>query len=214
MLKNLKYYNNRGKDLEPLIEIIEKHRTKLYNTSEIDELMGIEGNIRQVYYEAFNLIINDFEMGGRTKQPPKNEVNALISFTNMLCYSQCLRAIHHTQLNPTISFLHSPGERRYSLALDLAEIFKPIMVDRTIFKVLNKREIQKKDFDVKLNKVLLKNAGKKTLINAFENRLDETIQHRTLKRKVSYKHLIKLECYKLAKHCLEMEEYKPFKIWW
>lgn len=214
MLKNLKYYNNRGKDLEPLIEIIEKHRTKLYNTNEIDELMGIEGNIRQVYYEAFNLIINDFEMGGRTKQPPKNEVNALISFTNMLCYSQCLRAIHHTQLNPTISFLHSPGERRYSLALDLAEIFKPIMVDRTIFKVLNKREIQKKDFDVKLNKVLLKNAGKKTLINAFENRLDETIQHRTLKRKVSYKHLIRLECYKLAKHCLEMEEYKPFKIWW
>ena len=214
MLKNLKYYNNRGKDLEPLIEIIEKHRIKLYNTNEIDELMGIEGNIRQVYYEAFNLIINDFEMGGRTKQPPKNEVNALISFTNMLCYSQCLRAIHHTQLNPTISFLHSPGERRYSLALDLAEIFKPIMVDRTIFKVLNKREIQKKDFDIKLNKVLLKNAGKKTLINAFENRLDETIQHRTLKRKVSYKHLIRLECYKLAKHCLEMENYKPFKIWW
>ena len=214
MIKNLKYYNNRGKDLEPLIEIIEKHRTKLYNTNEIDELMGIEGNIRQVYYEAFNLIINDFEMGGRTKQPPKNEVNALISFTNMICYSQCLRAIHHTQLNPTISFLHSPGERRYSLALDMAEIFKPIMVDRTIFKVLNKREIQKKDFDVKLNKVLLKNAGKKTLINAFENRLDETIQHRTLKRKVSYKHLIRLECYKLAKHCLEMEEYKPFKIWW
>ena len=214
MLKNLKYYNNRGKDLEPLIEIIEKHRIKLYNTNEIDELMGIEGNIRQVYYEAFNLVINDFEMGGRTKQPPKNEVNALISFTNMLCYSQCLRAIHHTQLNPTISFLHSPGERRYSLALDLAEIFKPIMVDRTIFKVLNKREIQKKDFDIKLNKVLLKNAGKKTLINAFENRLDETIQHRTLKRKVSYKHLIRLECYKLAKHCLEMENYKPFKIWW
>ncbi len=214
MLKNLRYYNTRGRDLEPIIKIIEEYRGKLSGAKAIDELMGIEGNIRQVYYEAFNLIINDFQMDGRSKQPPQNEINALISFTNMMCYSQCLRAIHHTQLNPTISFLHSPGERRYSLALDLAEIFKPILVDRTIFKVLNKREIKQKDFDIKLNKVLIKNAGKKSLISAFENRLNETIQHRKLKRKVSYKHLIKLECYKLAKHFLEIDDYKPFKIWW
>ena len=98
--------------------------------------MGIEGNIRQVYYDAFDLILNDFEMGGRTKQPPRNEVNALISFGNMMCYSQCLRAIHQTQLNPTVSYLHTPSERRYSLALDISEIFKPILVDRVIFKLL------------------------------------------------------------------------------
>lgn len=117
--------------------------------------MGIEGNIRIQYYSAFNLIINAFEMGGRSKQPPKNEVNALISFGNMMCYSECLRSIYQTQLNPTISYLHEPGVRRYSLALDLAEIFKPLLVDRVIFKVLNKRENQEKDFDIKLNKVLL-----------------------------------------------------------
>ena len=214
MLKNLKYYHNRGKDMTEIIEGIENLTASISLCQKTDELMGIEGNIRQYYYDAFNLILNDFEMGNRTKQPPRNEVNALISFGNMMCYSQCLRAIHQTQLNPTISYLHSPGERRYSLALDLAEIFKPIMVDRVIFKVLNKKEIQSKDFESKLNRVLLNEKGKKTFIDAFEERLNETIQHRTLKRNVSYRHLIKLECYKLSKHMLGIEEYKPFKAWW
>ncbi len=214
LVKNLKYYNNRGKDLEPIIENIEKYRQSIKNLKTIDELMGIEGNIRQMYYEAFSLIINNFEMGNRTKQPPQNEVNALISFGNMMCYSQCLRAIHQTQLNSTISYLHSPGERRFSLALDLAEIFKPIIVDRIIFKVLNKKEIQEKHFDKQLNKCLLNQTGKKIFVQSFEERLNETIQHRSLKRNVSYKHLIKLECYKLSKHLLNIEEYKPFKMYW
>ena len=214
MIVNLKYYNRRGKDMDPFIEIIENHSLSIVTCNTVEELMGIEGNIRKVYYESFNLILNDFEMGSRTKQPPQNEVNALISFGNMMCYSQCLRAIHQTQLNPTISYLHTPGERRYSLALDIAEIFKPILIDRIIFKVLNKKEIQGKHFDIHLNKCLLNEAGKKIFVKAFEERLIETIQHRTIKRNVSYKHLIKLECYKLAKHVLNMETYKPFKMYW
>lgn len=214
LLKNLKYYNNRGKDLEPIIEIIENYRKSISECNRTDELMGIEGNIRNIYYEALNLIINDFEFGNRSRQPPANEANALMSFGNMMCYSQCLRSIHQTQLNPTVSYLHEPGERRYSLALDLAEIFKPILVDRVIFKVLNKKEISVKDFDKKLNRILLSEKGKKTFISSFENRLSETIEHRTLKRKVSYKHMVKLECYKLQKHLLGIEEYKPFKVWW
>jgi CRISPR-associated protein Cas1 len=214
MIKNLRYYNNRGKDLEPIIANIEKYKLGIEQTKDTDELMGIEGNIRQMYYEAFNLIINDFEMGNRTKQPPQNEVNALISFGNMMCYSQCLRAIHQTQLNPTISYLHTPGERRYSLALDLAEIFKPILVDRVIFKILNKKEVQEKHFEKQLNKCLLNQGGKKIYVQSFEERLGETIQHRSLKRSVSYKHLMKLECYKLSKHLLNLEKYKPFKMYW
>ena len=206
MIKNLQYYNRRGKDMEDIIDIIKGYAAKLRETVSVDELMGTEGMIRQTYYDAFNLILNDFEMGNRTKQPPQNEVNALISFGNMMCYTLCLRAIHQTQLNPTISFLHTPGERRYSLALDIAEVFKPVIIDRVIFKVLNKREIQEKHFDKKLNKCLLNHSGKKIFVKA--------IKHRTLNRNVSYRHLIKLECYKLAKHLLEIEEYKPFKMYW
>ncbi|MFA8436920.1 MAG: type I-B CRISPR-associated endonuclease Cas1b [Marinifilaceae bacterium] len=214
MLKNLRYYDNRGKDLLPLIEQIEIWREKIDSSTQISELMGIEGNIRKQYYDAFNLIINDHEMGVRTKRPPRNIVNSLISFGNMMCYSECLRAIQKTQLDPTISYLHEPGERRFSLALDLAEVFKPILVDRVIFKVLNKHEIQETDFEEKLNRIILKEKGKKKFIGAFEKRLEETIKHRSLNRNVSYKHLLKLECYKLQKHLLEIEEYKPFKIYW
>ncbi len=214
MLKNLQYYNRRGKDMEDIMEIIKLLSLKIPESKNIQELMGVEGMIRQTYYDAFNLILNDFEMGNRTKQPPRNEVNALISFGNMICYTLCLRAINQTQLNPTISFLHTPGERRYSLALDVAEIFKPIIVDRVIFKVLNKKEIQEKHFDKKMNKCLLNSEGKKIFVKALEDRLQETIQHRSLKRNVSYRHLIKLECYKLTKHLLRIEEYKPFKMYW
>ncbi len=214
MVKNLRYYNNRGKDTQPVIDLIEGYAQHLFDVGSIPELMGVEGNIRQAYYEAFDLILDEFQMEGRSKQPPQNEVNALISFGNMMCYSQCLRAIHQTQLNPTISYLHTPGERRYSLSLDITEIFKPLLVDRVIFKLLNKKELQEKHFDKKMNRCLLNQSGKKIFVKAFEDRLNETIKHRALNRSVSYKHLMKLECYKLAKHLLGIEEYKPFKMWW
>lgn len=214
MLKNLKYYNRRGKDVEPYIHQIESYGDKIKDCTNIAELMGLEGNIRQAYYETFSLILNDFDFEKRTKRPPQDEVNALISFGNMVCYSLCLRAIHQTQLNPTLSYLHTPGERRFSLALDIAEIFKPILIDRVIFRVLNKREIQEHHFRKEFNKCLLNENGKKIFMQAIEERLTDTIKHRNLNRSVSYKHLIKLECYKLSKHLLDIEEYKPFKIWW
>lgn len=214
IVKNLRYYQTRGKDLQGCIDRIELFSGDINECTDIDVLMGIEGNIRQVYYDGFDIILNDFAMNGRSRQPPKNEVNAMVSFGNMMCYTLCLGQIYHTQLNPTISFLHEPGFRRYSLALDLAEIFKPILVDRTIFRLLNKKEIQVKDFDIEMNRVVLKESGRKAFVRAFEDRLNDTIKHRSLNRSVSYKHLVKLECYKLTKHILNMEEYKPFKAWW
>ncbi|HEX7016748.1 MAG TPA: type I-B CRISPR-associated endonuclease Cas1b, partial [Cyclobacteriaceae bacterium] len=152
MLKNLRYYERRERDLEIQIETIQQYGTAIPTAQTVEELMGIEGNIRQTYYNAFEIIVRDFAMEGRSKRPPANEVNTLISYGNMMCYSVCLSQLYHTQLNPTISFLHEPGTRRYSLALDLAEIFKPILVDRTIFRVLNKREIQSSDFAAELNR--------------------------------------------------------------
>jgi CRISPR-associated protein Cas1 len=214
MLKNLRYYANRDREVSAQIEAMETLCNQVEKAEAIPELMGIEGNIRQNYYQAFDAILNDFAMDGRSKQPPSNEVNALISFGNMMCYAVCLGQLYHTQLNPTISYLHEPGTRRFSLALDLAEIFKPILVDRTIFRLLNKKEIQAKDFDLNLNRCTLKESGRKVFVKAFEDRLLETIKHRTLNKSVSYKHLIRLECYKLSKHLLRIEEYKPFKIWW
>jgi CRISP-associated protein Cas1 len=214
ILRNIRYYDTRGKDLSWAIEPIEQHQKSIPASATVQELMGIEGNIRQRYYEAFNLIINTHAMPGRNRQPPLDIVNALVSFGNMMCYTECLRAIHQTQLNPTISYLHEPGERRFSLALDIAELFKPLLIDRSIFRLLNKRELQDKHFDINETGVLLKPEGKKIFVKAIEDRLGETIQHRSLGKKVSYRYLLRLECYKLQKHLLGIEPYKPFKIWW
>lgn len=214
MLRNLKYYAGRNREVSTEIQQIEWLIESIDNTTDVDALMGIEGNIRLTYYACFGQIINGFEMNNRVKQPPNNEVNALISFLNMICYTTCLDQLYHTQLNPTVSFLHEPGFRRYSLALDLAEVFKPILVDRLIFSLMNKKMIQKDDFDQNLNSCLLKEKGCKKVLRAWEEKLNDTIKHRKLNKNVSYKHLIRLECYKLVKQVMNIEEYQPFKAWW
>ncbi len=215
MLKNLRYYQNRGRGIAVQIETIESLRKGIGDTTGIESLMGIEGNCRQTYYSAFDEIIEGFAWEGRRKRPPQNELNALVSFGNALCYTACLDGLYNSQLDPTISFLHEPGYRRFSLALDVAEIFKPILVDRLIFKLCNRKMLQARHFDFIDDACFLADTGRKVVVKSWEERLQQTIQHRTLNRRVSYRHLIRLECYKLSKFLLGMEaEYRPFKIWW
>ncbi len=215
MLRNLKYYHDRAADLSVYIQKIESLQESISDSSDIGELMGIEGNIRKVYYAAFPEILGEkYDFEQRVRNPPDNAVNALISFGNALVYTACLTEIYRTQLSPLISFLHEPGNRRFSLALDLAEIFKPILADRVIFSCLNQQRIQPKDFNKELNFCHLSEKGRKTFVKAFEDKLNTTIEHRKLKRKVSYRRLIRLECYKLVKHITGAEEYEPFKAWW
>lgn len=85
-----------------------------------------------------------------------------------MCYSEYLRAVYQTQLNPVISFLHEPGERRYSLCLDIAEIFKPIIIDRVIFKVLNKKMLKESDFEKSMNRIILSEKGKKLMFRLLK----------------------------------------------
>jgi CRISPR-associated protein Cas1 len=213
--KNLLYYNSRDKDLSYFIKKTEELILKIDSTKEINELMGIEGNIRSDYYTSWNLIINpEIKFEKREKHPPTNPINALISFGNSLVYTTVLSEIYKTQLNPLISFLHEPGERRFSLSLDIAEIFKPLLTDRLIFSLLNKKNIQDKHFDKEMNFCYLSEEGRKIYLREYDERLKTTIKHRTLKKSVSYRHLIRLECYKIIKHIVEGKEYKPFKIWW
>jgi CRISPR-associated protein Cas1 len=150
----------------------------------------------------------------RVKRPPDNPVNALISFGNSLCYTLCLSEIYRTALNPTISILHQPGSRRFSLALDLAEIFKPILVDRLIWKLINDGQINERDFDSDLNYCYLKESGRRKFIDAWDTKLRATFEHRSLKKRVSYRHLVRLECYKWQRHFFEGTPYEPFKASW
>lgn len=116
ILKNLKYYNNRECDLECPIQQIEELFKQIDVVKDTHVLMGIEGNIRMTYYEAWNKIINyDISFEKRVKQPPDNMINTLISFGNMMCYTACLTEIYRTQLNPLISYLHEPGKGDFRL---------------------------------------------------------------------------------------------------
>jgi CRISP-associated protein Cas1 len=110
--------------------------------------------------------------------------------------------------------LHQPGERRFSLCLDLSEIFKPIIGDRLIFSLLNRNQINEKSFTHGLNGLHLTSKASKVIVSELENKLKTTIRHKDLGRDVSYQYLIRLEAYKLIKHILEEKEYEPFEIWW
>ena len=140
ILRNLRYYNERGKNVKEFIEIISNLKRHIDLQTNISELMGIEGNIHKVYYDSWNTIIDkEINFEKRVKRPPDNLINTLISFVNTLIYTTVLSQIYITQLNPTVSYLHSPGDRRFSLALDIAEIFKPLIGDRMLFSLLNKK---------------------------------------------------------------------------
>lgn len=213
--RNLVYYKERGKKVEEVLEHIDFLKEELKSAKTIQELMGVEGNIRKLYYSAWEEIINqDIEFEKRVKRPPDNMINSLISYINSLVYTTVLSEIYKTALNPTISYLHEPGERRYSLSLDIAEIFKPIIADRIIFTALNKGIISESDFEKESNFLYLKERGRKAILALYDEKLETTVKHKDLGRSVSYRYLMRLELYKLIKHLNNDKEYEAFRMWW
>ena len=177
--------------------------------------MGIEGNIRKSYYSAWNIIVDqEINFDKRVMHPPDNMINSLISFVNSLIYSKVLSEIYKTQLNPTISYLHEPGVRRFSLCLDISEVFKPLIGDRLIFSLLNRRQITEDSFTKELNFLHLKKESSRLIAQELEKSLKKTIMHKELGRQVSYQYLMRLEAYKLIKHLIGEKQYEGFKIWW
>ncbi len=214
MIKNLERYKS-SKDLDDEMRELEIFLKKVDSTRNINDLMGVEGNARHVYYTSFNKILDGrLIYTVRSKRPPETKLDALISFGNSLLYATVLSEIYHTQLDPTISFLHQPSERRYSLALDISEVFKPIIVDRTIFKLVNKSMLKDSDYVKDVNYVLLSNSGKSKFLREYEARLNKTVRHKTLRRHVSIQRMIRLECYKLIKHFIGTSKYKALTAWW
>ncbi len=201
------------KGFDEEVEEIKGYEKKVKDCNTINELMSVEANARRVYYSTFERITG-WEFGGRSMRPPENPLNALISFGNSLLYSNILKEIYHTPLHPGISYLHEPSERRFSLALDIAEIFKPVFVDRLIFRLINLGMIREENFIRELNFSYLTEEGRKIFVREFDSRLEETILHRTLMRKIKYKNLIRLELFKLIKHLIKEKIFKPLKVWW
>jgi len=209
------YFRHGKKELKPYLDWLKSEVEKfLQKNITIEQILFIEGQIWSRFYDSFKYFLpEDFIMNKRVKRPPDNPINALISFGNTLLYTKTISSIYETHLNQTISFLHSPQEGRFSLSLDLSEVFKPIIVFKTIFDLVGKKRIQvTKHFDKSLNYALLNEEGKKIFIDAFETRINETFMHKKLKRKTSYKNCIKLDGYKLIKFIVEEKIFIPFRL--
>jgi CRISPR-associated protein Cas1 len=215
MLRNVSYYSNRDHDVKSIQETLETDLDRVDTNQSVNELRGIEGTLRETYYRLFAEVLpEEFALHRRSYNPPPNEINSLISFCNSLLYSALLTELYKTHLDPAVSYLHEPGERRFSLCLDLSEVFKPLVVDRLIFRLLNRSQIGVDDFDSSMEGCLLTDSGRKTVVKEFEETLERTVEHPSLNRHVSYQYLLRLEGYKLHKHVLGDAEYEPFTRWW
>ena len=146
------------------------------------------------------------------QHPADNPLNALLSFLNSLLYAACVSELYRTALYPGISYLHTPQTRRYSLALDLVEPFKPVLVDRLLFRLWGCRMVGDKDFRKYSNGFLLTDCARQKILQEWDQELRQTVLCPTLNRAVSYRQLLRLDCYKLVNYLLEGREYKPYRI--
>lgn len=209
------YYKHDRKEVMGTIKWIRKEFQKAVDTAEnVPQLMRAEGEVWERFYADFKYFLpEEFLMNKRVKRPPDNPMNALVSFGNTMLYTKTISAIYRTHLDQRISYLHEPSEGRFSLSLDISEVFKPVIVFRTIFDLVNNKRLQvEKHFEKKVNYCLLNEEGRKIFIEAFENRMESVFMNTKLKRKVTFRTAVKLDCYKLIKYLLEEQEFVPFSL--
>lgn len=215
MRVNIRYYGQRDHDFDELLQDLQTLKERVTGTSDTDELRGVEATARRLYYRGFDDILRDpFDLTKREYNPPSNEANALLSFLNAMTYTTCVSAIRKTALDPSIGYMHEPGERRYTLSLDIADIFKPILADRVMFRLVNRQQLSFDDFEDELNGCLLTEHGRQTVLEEYERTLDRTVKHPRLNRNVSYKTLVQTDVYSLKKHILTGEPYHATERWW
>jgi CRISPR-associated protein Cas1 len=207
------YFKHGNREIKPYLDWLKKEVPELLvKIKDVQRLLTVEGEIWRRFYETFQSILPaDFAMNRRVKRPPDNPLNALISFGNTILHTKTISQIYHTHLDQTISFLHEPSDRRFSLSLDISEPFKPLIVFRTIFETVNNRRIQVgKHFEKKYNYCMLNGLGRDIFVTALEDRLQQVFEHGKMKRKISYLTAIKYDAYKLKKHIVEGTPFMPF----
>lgn len=213
ILSNLKTYLYSGVELEDCINNISSILEQVRFVDSIEQLLGFEGMTRNFYYQSWEQILKqETFFNKRIKKPPIGMVNSLISFGNSILYAVCLTEIFRTKLNPFIGFIHETGDNKHPLVYDISEIFKPIIVDKVIFRCINLNIISHDDFKPTDKGFYLKDNARKKFVEEFENRLKTVIQHKRINRRISYRSLIRMECYNLINFLNgNIKTYEPFK---
>ncbi|ADE15990.1 CRISPR-associated protein Cas1 [Nitrosococcus halophilus Nc 4] len=206
MQANLLYYRYRGKTgLEAMLKEMKRLVNLIPKAQDSSTLMGIEGNLHQWYYKAWKLIDPVLDFTPRVRRPPNNPINCLLSFLNQLTYTIVRHELFKTHLEETFSLLHSPGNGRSSLSLDLAEPFKPILADSLIFRMLGRKMLDASWFEQYEGVCLLSETGRRNIAEQFSIRLEERYQDR------SFREWIYREALAIERHFLGVAEYESFK---
>ncbi len=191
----------------------------LVKTAEsLDTLRGYEGDSASTYFGCFNCLITsqkeDFVMNGRTKRPPLDFVNALLSFIYMLLVNDLRSAMETTGLDPQVGFLHRLRPGRPSLALDLMEEFRAYIADRVALNLINLKQLNKNDFEVReTGEIRISDKGRKEVLVAYQKKKDEVIEHPFLGEKTTVGLLPHIQAMLLARYIRgDISEYPPFYI--
>lgn len=213
---NVRYFKKHKSDDELLEieQILTDSIVKMNQCKSIDELLLEEARCRQRYYQGFNYFLNNdyFAFEKRTRRPPMDPINALLSFGNTLLYNRIQQIIWKTSLDTRIGIFHSANKRHCSLNLDFADLFKPIIVDRVIFTLINKGQLGEGYFTTRDDKsVYLNEKGKRIFIESFNTKMSGKLNVKG--KSMTYHQLIESEIRVYLHHILTGEKYKPYKYY-
>ncbi|MHB1988051.1 MAG: CRISPR-associated endonuclease Cas4g/Cas1g [Acidimicrobiales bacterium] len=210
--------NSRSRP-EATIASLKELATRAAGATSVATLLGIEGAAARLYFESFATMIRSelwfpgatFDFNGRNRRPPKDAVNCLLSFGYALLTKDLTAITYAVGFDPYLGFYHRPRFGRPALALDLAEEFRPLIVESMVLGLINNGEIQASDFLVRAGGVALTSDGRRTTILAYERRLDTEITHPLFGYKVSYRRVLEVQCRLLGAVLFrEIAEYPAF----
>ncbi len=211
---NIRYYNKQKPDayFEKVINKTYEIAAEIKVLTDYEALLLAQARVRELYFSCFDMFIenDDFVFEKRSRKPPRNEVNAMMSFGNTVLYNMIATEINKSSLDVRIGFLHATNSRRNSLNLDIAELLKPLIVDRTIFTLVNRNLIKKHHFEQSENGgIMLNSEGKHIFLKALYEKLYTVITEKD--KKMNYCHIIKAEVRKLSGCIKENKKYSSFK---
>jgi CRISP-associated protein Cas1 len=186
--------------------------------NDLERLRGIEGDAARIYFDIFNELIvaqkADFSFRDRNRRPPLDRVNALLSFIYTMLYHDMRSALETTGLDPAVGFLHRDRPGRMSLALDLMEEFRPFIAERLVLSLINLKQIDQKALTVsESGAVLLSDAGRKTVVAAYQRRKQDAIVHPFIGEEMHVGIVLQTQAVLLARHIRGDIDGYPAFVW-
>ncbi|WP_010585519.1 CRISPR-associated endonuclease Cas4/Cas1 [Schlesneria paludicola] len=202
--------NGSSRDLEQLAEWAQKAQ----RAPSAESLLGLEGMAAKIYFSGLAKLLkggDTFDFRGRNRRPPRDPINALLSFVYSLLAKEVTIAVQAVGFDPLLGFFHKPRYGRPSLALDLAEEFRPLIGDSTVMMLINNGEIAQSSFLSRAGAVTLTEPGRKAVIAAFERRMEQEITHPIFGYKISYRRVLEVQARLLSRVVLgELAAYPGF----